>query len=164
MSDALSTPAPLALIVAVARNGVIGRDGSLPWHVPEDLKHFKQLTTGHAIIMGRKTHESIGRPLPKRRNIVVTRSGASFDGCETAHSLDAALELARKTDPRPFIIGGASLYEEALAQATELHLTTIDQDVEGDTFFPTDLPDFEEVESRPGETEGVTFRLLRRRH
>ena len=76
---------------------------------------------------------------------------------------DEAIALARTTDPCPFVIGGASLYLEALPIATELHLTTIDQDVEGDTFFPTDLPEFEEVESRPGETEGVTFRVLRRR-
>ena len=163
MSDALSTTAPLALIVAVARSGVIGRDGTLPWHVPEDLKHFKKLTTGHAIIMGRKTHESIGKPLPKRRNIVVTRSDASFDGCETAHSLDAALELARKTDPCPFIIGGASLYEEALAIATEIHLTMIDEDVEGDTLFEQDLSAFEETDCRAGETPGVSFRVLRRK-
>jgi dihydrofolate reductase len=161
--DALTTPAPLAMIVAVARNGVIGRAGDLPWHISEDLKHFKKTTSGHAIIMGRKTHESIGRALPKRRNIVVTRSGATFEGCETARSLDEAIAIARTSDPCPFIIGGASLYLDALPIATELHLTTIDQDVEGDTFFPTDLPEFEEVESRLGETEGVTFRVLRRR-
>ena len=163
MTEALATPAPLALIVAVARNGVIGRDGDLPWHVSEDLAHFKKTTSGHAIIMGRKTHESIGRALPKRRNIVVTRSGNAFEGCETAASFDEAMALARTTDPCPFVIGGASLYEEALPLATELHLTMIDQDVEGDTYFPTQLPDFEEVESRPGKTRGVTFRVLRRR-
>ena len=163
MTEALTIPAPLALIVAVARNGVIGRGGDLPWHLSEDLKHFKKTTSGHAIIMGRKTHESIGRALPKRRNIVVTRSGATFEGCETAGSLDEAVALARTTDPCPFVIGGASLYEEALPLATEIYLTTIDEDVEGDTFFPTDLPDFEEVERRPAETHGVTFRVLRRR-
>jgi dihydrofolate reductase len=121
------------LIVAVARNGVIGKDGGLPWHVSEDLKHFKKTTHGHAVIMGRKTHDSIGRPLPKRRNIVVTRqTGTLFPGCEAAHSLDEAIALARTTDECPFIIGGASLYEEALPLATELHLTTIDEDVDGD--------------------------------
>jgi len=117
--------APLALIVAVARNGVIGKGGALPWHVSEDLKHFKKTTSGHVIIMGRKTHDSIGRALPKRRNIVVTRQpGALFAGCETAHSLAEAIALARTTDDCPFIIGGASLYEEALPLATELHLTS----------------------------------------
>ena len=163
MSDALAAPAPLALIAAVARNGVIGKDGSLPWHVSEDLKHFKKTTSGHAIIMGRKMYESIGRPLPKRRNIVVTRQAdAEFLGCEAALSLDKAISLARRTDPCPFIIGGASLYEEALPIATELHLTTIDEDIEGDTYFPRDLSAFEEVESQRGETPGVVFRLLRR--
>jgi dihydrofolate reductase len=164
VTDALAAQAPLALIVAVARNGVIGREGGLPWHVSEDLKHFKNTTSGHAIIMGRKTYESIGRPLPKRRNIVVTRqSDLEIPGCERAQSLDEAIALARTTDPCPFIIGGASIYEEALPMATELHVTTIDREVEGDTHFPTDLSAFEEVESRRGETPGVTFRLLRRK-
>jgi dihydrofolate reductase len=159
-----SALAPLALIVAVARNGVIGNAGALPWHVSEDLQHFKKTTKGHVIIMGRKTHDSIGRPLPKRRNIVVTRqAGAQFPGCEVANSLTEAITLARTTDECPFIIGGASLYEEALPLATELHLTTIDEEVEGDTYFPEDLPEFVEVESRDGETAGVVFRLLRRK-
>jgi len=163
VTDPQPTLAPLALIVAVARNGVIGNDGALPWHVSEDLKHFKQTTDGHAVIMGRKTHDSIGRPLPKRRNIVVTRQiGTRFAGCETAHSLDEAIALARTTDDCPFIIGGASLYQEALPIATELHLTTIDDDVEGDTYFPKDLSAFVEVESRAGKTTGITFKLLRR--
>jgi dihydrofolate reductase len=158
------TLAPLAMIVAVARNGVIGREGTLPWHLPEDLKHFKETTEGHAIIMGRKTHESIGRRLPKRRNIVVTRTkGAVSPGCETTSSLEEAIALARATDACPFVIGGASLYERALPLATELYVTTIDRDVEGDTCFPDDLSDFEEVESRAGETPGVVFRRLRRK-
>ena len=164
MTDPQPAPAPLALIVAVARNGVIGKDGGLPWHVSEDLKHFKKTTHGHAVIMGRKTHDSIGRPLPKRRNIVVTRqTGTLFPGCEAAHSLDEAIALARTTDDCPFIIGGASLYEEALPLATELHLTTIDEDVDGDAYFPEDLSEFVEVERRKGETAGVVFRLLRRK-
>ena len=163
MTKPQPTLAPLALIVAVARNGVIGKDGALPWHMSEDLKHFKKTTDGHAIIMGRKTHESIGRALPKRRNIVLTRqTGTLFPGCEAARNLDAAIALARTTDDCPFIIGGASLYEEALPIATELHLTTIDEDVEGDAYFPKDLSAFVEVESREGETVGITFKLLRR--
>ena len=163
MTSSLAAPAPLALIAAIARNGVIGKDGDLPWRLPEDLKHFKRTTSGHAVIMGRKTYDSIRRPLPKRRNIVVTRrTDTEFPGCERASSLDEAIALARNTDPCPFIIGGASLYEEALPIATELHLTTIDDDVEGDTYFPSDLSGFEEVEARTGETPGVVFRVLRR--
>ena len=155
---------PLALIVAVARGGVIGRDGALPWHLPEDLEHFKKTTRGHTIIMGRRTHESIGRALSGRRNIVVTRSApAAFPGCETAQSLREAIAMARRTDECPFVIGGASLYEQALPLATELHLTTIDRDVEGDTYFPMELAEFDESECREGETPGVVFRLLRRK-
>jgi len=164
VTDALAALAPLALIAAVARNGVIGKRGELPWHVSEDLRHFKKTTSGHAVIMGRKTYESIGRPLPKRRNIVVSRQAdREFPGCEAALSLDEAIASARSTDPCPFIIGGASLYEDALPIATELHLTMIDEEVEGDTYFPEDLSAFEEVESRKGDTPGVIFRLLRRR-
>ena len=164
MTDALASPAPLALILAVARNGVIGKAGDLPWHLPEDLSHFKRTTSGHAIIMGRKTYDSIGRPLPKRRNIVVTRqTELEIIGCERAASLDEAIALARTSDPCPFIIGGASLYEEALPIATEIHLTTVDEDVEGDVFFEQDLSAFEETECRAGETPGVSFRVLRRK-
>ena len=164
MTDAITTRAPLALILAVARNGVIGKGGALPWHLSEDLRHFKKTTAGHAVIMGRKTYDSIGHPLPKRRNIVVsTKPGVGFPGCETASTLEEAIALARKTDPCPFVIGGASLYEWALPLATEIHLTMIDEDVEGDVYFRADLNDFEEVESRVGQTPGVTFRLLRRR-
>jgi dihydrofolate reductase len=164
VTDSPEILAPLALIVAVARNGVIGKDGALPWHVSEDLKHFKRTTKGHAVIMGRKTFESIGHPLPSRRNIVVSRrKGASFSGCEAANSLTAAIDLARTSDDCPFIIGGAGLYEEALPLTTEIHLTTIDRDIDGDTHFPSDLSPFEEVETHPGTTEGVTFRVLRRK-
>ncbi|MBW2548284.1 MAG: dihydrofolate reductase [Deltaproteobacteria bacterium] len=164
MTEADPALAPLALIVAVARNGVIGKAGALPWHVSEDLQHFKKTTQGHVIIMGRKTHDSIGRPLPKRRNIVVTRQiDAQFPGCEAASSLTEAIALARTTDECPFIIGGASLYEEALPIATELHLTTIDDEVEGDTYFPEDLSEFVEVESRDGKTAGVIFKVLHRK-
>ncbi|MGB8223815.1 MAG: dihydrofolate reductase [Polyangiales bacterium] len=164
MTDARTARAPLALIAAVARNGVIGKDGTLPWHLTEDLKRFKKTTVGHAVIMGRKTHDSIGRPLPGRRNIVISRAaGAVFSGCEAARNLDEAIALARSTDPCPFVIGGASIYEEALPLATELHLTTIDEDVEGDTHFPTGLSDFEEVTTEAAETQGVVFRVLRRK-
>jgi len=164
VTGATAPLAPLALIAAVARNGVIGKGGTLPWHVPEDLKHFKKATYGHAIIMGRKTHDSIGRALPGRRNIVISGTrGAVFPGCEVARSLDEAIALARSTDLCPFIVGGASIYQEALPLVTELHLTTIDQDVEGDTYFPTDLSQFEEISQQPAETAGVVFRLLRRK-
>lgn len=145
---------PLALIVAMADNRVIGRAGGLPWRLPADLKRFKALTTGHAIIMGRATHESIGKALAGRRNIVVTRApGATFPGCEVAASLDDALALARTTDERPFVIGGAQLYAAALPQVTHLFITHVDGEVDGDTHFPAvDWAQWQEIrrEAHPG--------------
>ncbi|OHC61787.1 MAG: hypothetical protein A2040_14450 [Rhodocyclales bacterium GWA2_65_19] len=130
--------ATLTLIAAVARNGVIGIDNRLPWRLPADLKHFKALTLGHTVIMGRKTWESLPanfRPLPERRNIVVTRDGNyRAAGATVALSLPAALAAA---DPdEAFVIGGAELYQTALALADRLQLTEIDASFEGDTRFP----------------------------
>ncbi|MBK7396691.1 MAG: dihydrofolate reductase [Myxococcales bacterium] len=155
----------LAIVVAVARNGVIGKDGGLPWRLPEDLKHFRAVTTGHTIVMGRKTWDSIGRPLPHRRNVVVSRDpGLVLAGAEVAPNLEAALALAWQTDDEPRVIGGATIYAAALPAATVLHLTEVDQEVEGDTFFPPfDRAAFDEVSRRAGETPGVTFLELRRR-
>lgn len=153
---------PLALIAAVAENGVIGRAGGLPWHLPEDLRHFRRVTTGHAIIMGRRTWESIGRPLPKRRNIVVSRRLAEAPpGVELARDLDEALRMARQTDREPIVIGGAALYAAALPRATRLYLTEVHRRVEGDTYFPAfDRGEWREVERREGE--GATYVTLER--
>jgi dihydrofolate reductase len=130
--------APLAVIAAVARNGVIGIDNKLPWHLPEDLQHFKALTMGHAVIMGRKTWESLPpkfRPLPGRRNIVVTRDTAyAATGATVVHSLEEAAAAAGEA--MAFVIGGAELYRQALALATRLELTEIDADYAGDAHFP----------------------------
>jgi dihydrofolate reductase len=129
----------LTLIVARARNGVIGRDNQLPWRLPEDLAFFKRTTMGAPIIMGRKTHESIGRPLPGRRNIVVSRdSNRRYEGCDTVTSLDAALDLASAGEA--FLIGGAQLYEDGFARADKLIVTEIDADFDGDTRFPAPDP------------------------
>ena len=156
---------PLHLVVAVGQNGCIGKGGALPWRLPEDLKRFKAITLGHAVIMGRKTHESIGRALPGRRNIVVTRGAPALpDGVERAHSLDAAIELARQTDPEPMVIGGGEIYREAMPRATHIHLTRVALDVEGcDAFFPEiDEAVFQIASSEPADTPGVTFLLYRR--
>jgi dihydrofolate reductase len=147
----------LALVVAMARNRAIGLCGKLPWHLPEDLKHFKALTLGHALIMGRKTHESIGRPLPGRRNIVVTRGRRTFEGCETANSLGEAIGLARTTDAEPMVIGGAELYAQALPYATRLCVTEVDRDVEADAFFPAWHTDAWQEVRRVALAKGVTF-------
>ncbi len=128
--------APLAIIAAVARNGVIGADNALPWRLPADLAHFRALTTGHAIVMGRRTWQSLGRPLPGRQNIVITRDPAlAAPGATVVHSLAAAL-VAASLPPPHFCIGGAALYAEALPIADVLHLTEIGRDFAGDTRFP----------------------------
>ena len=124
------------LIVAWAHGRVIGRGGTLPWHLPEDLRHFKRTTLGHPIVMGRRTWDSVGRPLPGRRSIVVTRNpGWSAPGCETASGLAQALAMCEGAD-EAFVIGGAELFAQALPLAQRLFVTEIDADFEGDTFFP----------------------------
>jgi dihydrofolate reductase len=129
----------VALVAAVARGGVIGRDGGLPWHLPEDLARFRDLTTGHPVVMGRRTWESLParfRPLPGRRNVVVTRNPEwRAEGAERAGSLEDALELL-EDEGRAFVIGGAELYASALPVADELLLTELDLEVEGDALFP----------------------------
>lgn len=125
----------LSLIVAIAKHRVIGHQNKMPWHLPAELAYFKRVTMGHPIIMGRKTFESIGRPLPGRRNIVVSRNpGFHGEGLEVAHTLQAAITLCANSDA--FVIGGATLYIEALARADKLFITEIDAAPEGDTFFP----------------------------
>ena len=128
----------VVIILAMAANRVIGAGGKLPWHVSEDLKRFKRLTMGHPIIMGRKTWESIGRPLPGRENIVVTRNDAYRpDGATVSPSLEAALDAARAAGARTaFVIGGAELFRAALPQADALELTLLHQDFEGDVRIP----------------------------
>lgn len=126
----------LALIVARARNGVIGRVNGLPWRLPEDLAHFKRTTMGHPIVMGRRTWDSIGRALPGRRNIVVTRNPAwAADGAEAAASVDAALALCDDAGTI-FVIGGEQIFREALPRADAMHVTEIDRDIDGDAWFP----------------------------
>jgi dihydrofolate reductase len=135
----MTTPR-LTLIVARARNGVIGRDGRLPWRLPEDLAFFKRTTMGHPIVMGRRTWESIGRPLPGRRNIVVSRqAGFAVAGAEVAASLAEALRLC-EGGGEVFVIGGAQLYAEALPRADRLIVTEVDADFEGDTHWPAPDP------------------------
>jgi dihydrofolate reductase len=130
----------LSCVVAVAQNGVIGRDNQLPWQLPADLKHFKAMTLGKPVVMGRKTFESIGRPLPGRTNIVVTRQrGLQIEGCLVADSLPAALAVAGQV-PEVALIGGAELFQLALPQVQMIHLTRVHADVPGDVFFPTLTP------------------------
>lgn len=126
----------IAIIAAVARNGVIGSGNRMPWHLPEDLKRFRRLTLGHAVIMGRRTFESIGKPLVGRSNIVVTRSRDwTCAGCHAAHSLESALAAVHEPQDA-FIIGGAEVYALALPVAFRLYMTEIEREFEGDAFFP----------------------------
>jgi dihydrofolate reductase len=153
----------LAMIVAMDRHRLIGREGDLPWRFREDLAHFKRETLDHAIVMGRKTFESIGRPLPRRTSLVGSRHGFEApQGVEVFPTLEAALERAYQLDARPFVVGGGMLYELALPLATELIVTEIEGEYEGDAYFPEIPGDFVEVDRREGETPGLTFRWLRR--
>jgi dihydrofolate reductase len=158
-----------SLIVAAAENGVIGRGNRLPWHLPADLAHFKRTTLGHPVIMGRRTWESIGKPLPGRRNIVVSRTpGFAAPGCEVAP--DLATAYARSQDePEVFVIGGTQLYEAALPGADRIYLTRVLASVEGDARFPDLRPDAWHEESL-GEhaadernAHGLRFVLLERK-
>lgn len=132
----------LALISAMSRNRVIGRNNALPWYLPEDLKYFKRVTMGKPVIMGRKTRESIGRPLPGRSNIIVSRNTRfEADGARVVHSLDEAIAMARNIvlingGDEAVVMGGAEIYRQALPLADRLYLTRVHAEVEGDTFFP----------------------------
>lgn len=126
----------VSLVVAMARNRVIGRDNALPWRLPEDLAYFKRVTMGHPIVMGRRTYESIGRPLPGRLNIVVSRNkDFPAPGCRVVGSIDEAWRAAGDAD-EVSVIGGTSIFDAALARADVIHLTEVDAVVEGDTWFP----------------------------
>jgi dihydrofolate reductase len=151
------------LIAAVGSNGVIGRDNDLPWRIREDLQHFKQLTLGHTLVMGRKTYDSIGRPLPGRRTVVVTRQpdwAAQADGVEVAHSLDYALKLADGNDV--YIAGGGEIYRQALPLGDRLELTEVAQSPAGDVTFPAfDRAEWTETARTPHD--GFSFVTYTRR-
>jgi dihydrofolate reductase len=137
----------VSLIVAVARNSVIGRDGGLPWHLPDDMRHFRRTTLDKAVLMGRVTHASIGKPLERRLNVVLSRDHAlTLQGCLVAHSFRDALIAAREYTEL-VVIGGAAVYASALAHATRVYLTRVHANVIGDVFFPElDPTDWKEVE------------------
>ena len=152
----------ITVLAAVAANLAIGRDGAMPWHLPEDLAHFKATTMGHVMLMGRKTYDSIGRALPGRRTIVMTRQqGWHAPSVEVAHSLPEALALAGPADV--FVVGGSDVYRQAMPFADQMLLTEIDQSPEADAFFPTFTPeDWHETARQPHD--GFTFVTYSRRH
>jgi dihydrofolate reductase len=147
----------ISLISAVGPNKEIGFEGHLPWNLPSDLQHFKQLTTGHTIIMGRKTYESIGRPLPNRTNVVITRNpDFKAPGCLTATSIDESLKVVPPDETEVFIIGGAALYAEGLAHCGRIYLTQVENySGPADAFFPdVDFSKWEEISREtPPQTE-----------
>ena len=135
----------ISIIVATSKNNVIGKEGGIPWHLSSDLKRFKALTTGHPIVMGRRTFESIGRPLPGRRNIVITNSVNAIDGCDIMKSVDELLN-DKSLDGKVFIIGGGEIYKQFLPYAKKVYLTEVETEIaDGDTFFP-DLNPMEWIE------------------
>ena len=162
----------LSIIVAAAgEKRVIGKKGGMPWYIPRELKRFKEITMGHPIIMGRKTHESIGKALPGRTNIVVTHEpNYTAEGCMVVHNLEEAIQTAREQEilkqvqddeQEIFIIGGGQIYKEAIKLADKLYLTYIDKEIEGDVFFP-DYSEFKKVisESDWQEHEGTKYKFL----
>ena len=166
LSEAPSEPGTtqrVVLVVAVADNGVIGVDGDLPWRLPPDLAHFKRTTLGHVVVMGRKTYDSLGRPLPGRTNVVVTRQPDwSADGVLTAGSLDEALTLASSYDGDVMVIGGGEIYAQALDLADAVVLTEVHLSPEGDARFPELNRDvWRETAREPHEHEGVAFDFVR---
>ncbi len=162
----------LSIIVAVAENGVIGRDGHLPWKLPTEMAYFKKTTLGHPVIMGRKTHEDVGRALPGRLNVVITRDKnyKAADSCVVVNSLEEALVLSgvKKAD-EVFVIGGQSVNEQALPLADKLYLTRVQAKVKGDKFFHYNPNEWEEVwsEKHPADKDNkypFEFAILKRKH
>ena len=125
----------VSIVVAISQNHAIGKDNKLLWHLPKDLKHFKEITTGGTVIMGRKTYDSVGRPLPNRRNIIVTRQQIEIEGCEVVNSVEAALDLCRD-EAEVFIVGGAEIYKLAMHLTDRIYLTIVHADFEADSYFP----------------------------
>lgn len=150
------------IIVAIAKNRAIGKDNKLLWHIPNDLRRFKEITTGHTVIMGRKTYESIGRPLPDRINIIITRNNDyKADGCVTCKSLEEAIEFAKENQENEvFIIGGGEIYSQAINLADKLYLTLVEGNFEADTYFP-DYSDFKKIIfEKEQKSEGYKYRFL----
>jgi dihydrofolate reductase len=144
----------ISMIVAADENNVIGKDNQLIWHLPDDLKFFKRMTSGHAIIMGRNTFESVGKPLPNRTNIIITRDeNYTAEGCLVVHSLEEALTKAHEVDTDPFIVGGEQIYRLALPIANTVYLTRVHHEFDGDRQFPELGTEWIETESEPHQVD-----------
>ncbi|WP_420121111.1 ACT domain-containing protein [Nakamurella sp.] len=161
--EAAAAPSPtVVLVAAVARNGVIGADGGMPWHIPADLRRFRSITMGHPMVMGRRTFESMGA-LPGRRSIVITRDRAwRADGAEVADSLDTALSMAATTDDLIMVVGGGQIYAQAIDRADRLEITHLDREAPGDTVFPAIDPGIWAITGRE-DGDGLVFATYTRR-
>lgn len=161
----------ISIAVAISDNNAIGKDNQLLWHMPADLKFFKQTTSGHTVVMGRKTFDSVGRPLPNRQNIVVThKTGLEIAGVQVVNSLEEAINLVEQKDAEIFIIGGAEIYKEALPKVQRIYLTTIHHTFEADTFFPEmNMDDWQETSTETHKADeknkyNYTFTILERKN
>lgn len=169
MTNELKKPS-LSIAVAVGENFAIGKNNQLLWHMPADLKFFKQTTSGHTVVMGRKTFDSVGRPLPNRRNIIITRDPElKIDGAEVVNSLDEAISITKNEEKSIFIVGGAEIYRQALPKTAILYLTTIHHTFDADTFFPEiDRNDWNVISSDSHKADeknkyNYTFEVLERK-
>jgi dihydrofolate reductase len=153
----------ISAVVAISENRAIGKDNKLLWYLPNDLKHFKTITSGHTVIMGRKTYESVGKPLPNRRNIIITRQDIAIEGCEVVNSIKAALELC-KTEREVFIVGGAEIYKQSLHLTDRIYLTVVHKQFEGDSFFPeikkTDWVQVSREDHQPDEKNSLPYSFI----
>ena len=153
----------VSAIAAIAENHAIGKDNQLLWHMPNDLKHFKEITSGHSIIYGRKTYDSVGKPLPKRRNIIVTRQHITIPGCEVVKSIEEGLALCKGED-EVFIGGGAEIYKLAMHLTDRLYLTIIHKSFDADTFFPEfDTKEWKEIlreDHQPDEKNQLPYSFI----
>jgi len=153
----------VSIVVAISENHAIGKDNKLLWYLPKDLKHFKDITTGGTVIMGRKTYDSVGKPLPKRRNIIITRQPITIEGCEVVNSIEAALDLCRDED-EVFIVGGAEIYKQAMHLTDRIYLTIVHENIDGDTYFPEIKEDIwketERADHEPDEKNALPFSFI----
>ena len=156
----------ISAVAAIGKNRELGKNGKLIWNIAEDMKHFKEITSGHAVIMGRKTYESIGRPLPNRTNIIITRnSDFTAQGCIVVQSIDEAISEAKKYDTQEvFIIGGGEIYKQAINLTNKLYLTIVNESAQADTFFPeySDFSLFEKKEICTKSKHHISFCIYQR--
>ena len=153
----------VSIIAAISENHAIGKDNKLLCHLPNDLKHFKEITSGHTVVMGRKTYDSVGKPLPNRRNIIITRQNITVNGCEVVNSIEAALGLC-KNEAEVFIVGGAEIYKQSMKLTDRIYLTIVHKEFKGDSYFPEiNKADWKEVsheDHQPDEKHNLAYSFI----